>query len=40
MATEAGIAMPKVHLFSSQKGNGYFAKRFDREGNKRLTCTL
>lgn len=37
MATEAGIAMPKVHLFSSQKGNGYFAvKRFDREGNKRL----
>ena len=37
MATEAGIAMPNVHLFSSQKGNGYFAvKRFDREGNKRL----
>ena len=37
MATEAGITMPNVHLFSSQKGNGYFAvKRFDREGNKRL----
>ena len=37
MAKEAGIAMPNVHLFSSQKGNGYFAvKRFDREGNKRL----
>lgn len=37
MATEAGIAMPNVHLFSSQKGNGYFAvKRFDREGNERL----
>jgi serine/threonine-protein kinase HipA len=37
MATKAGIAMPNVHLFSSQKGNGYFAvKRFDREGNERL----
>ena len=37
MAKEAGIAMPNVHLFSSQKGNGYFAvKRFDREGNERL----
>ena len=37
MATEAGIAMPNVHLFSSQKGNGYFAViRFDREGNERL----
>lgn len=37
MATVAGIAMPNVHLFSSQKGNGYFAvKRFDREGNERL----
>ncbi|WP_241282840.1 type II toxin-antitoxin system HipA family toxin [Chryseobacterium timonianum] len=37
MATEAGINIPEVHLFPSQKGNGYFAvKRFDREGNKRL----
>lgn len=37
MAADAGIAMPNVHLFSSQKGNGYFAvKRFDRDGNKRL----
>lgn len=37
MAVDAGINMPEVHLFSSQKGNGYFAvKRFDREGNKRL----
>ena len=37
MAVDAGIKMPDVHLFPSQKGNGYFAvKRFDREGNKRL----
>lgn len=37
MAKEAGITMPEVHLFSSQKGKGYFAvKRFDREENKRL----
>ena len=37
MATEAGIVMPNVHLFSSQMGNGYFAvKRFDRSENKRL----
>lgn len=37
MAVDAGINMPEVHLFPSQKGNGYFAvKRFDREGNKRL----
>lgn len=37
MAVNAGINVPEVHLFPSQKGNGYFAvKRFDREGNKRL----
>lgn len=37
MAVDAGIQMPDVHLFPSQKGNGYFAvKRFDREGNKRF----
>lgn len=37
MAVDAGIIIPKVYLFPSQKGNGYFAvKRFDREGNKRL----
>lgn len=37
MALDAGIIMPEVHLFPSQKGNGYFAvKRFDRSGNKRL----
>lgn len=37
MAKEAGVLMPKVHLFASQKGAGYFAvKRFDRDGNKRL----
>ncbi len=36
MAIEAGINMPEVHLFSAQKGAGYFAiKRFDRENNKR-----
>jgi len=37
MAKEAGLIMPEVHLFPSQKGAGYFAvKRFDREGSKRL----
>lgn len=37
MALDAGIEIPTIHLFSSQKGNGYFAvKRFDRNGNKRL----
>lgn len=37
MAADAGIVMPNVHLFSSQKGNGYFAvKRFDRVGKKRF----
>jgi len=36
MAKEAGLTMPDVHLFSSQKGAGYFAvKRFDRTGNNR-----
>jgi serine/threonine-protein kinase HipA len=37
MAKEAGVLMTDVHLFSSQKGAGYFAvKRFDRDSNKRL----
>lgn len=37
MAKEAGVLMPDVHLFSSQKGAGYFAvKRFDRDGSTRL----
>jgi len=37
MAKDAGVLMPDVHLFPSQKGPGYFAvKRFDRNGNKRL----
>jgi len=36
MADDAGINMPDVHLFPTQKGAGYFAiKRFDREGDKR-----
>ncbi|MDR2235351.1 MAG: type II toxin-antitoxin system HipA family toxin [Chryseobacterium sp.] len=36
MAVDAGIKMPEVHLFSSQKGDGYFAvKRFDRKGTQR-----
>ncbi len=36
MAKQAGIAMPEIHLFSAQKGAGYFAvKRFDRHGAKR-----
>ncbi|MDY3345665.1 type II toxin-antitoxin system HipA family toxin [Riemerella anatipestifer] len=37
MASKAGIEIPSVHLFSSQKSSGYFSvKRFDRDGNKRL----
>jgi serine/threonine-protein kinase HipA len=37
MAKEAGVSMSPVHLFSSQRGPGYFAvKRFDRSDNKRL----
>ncbi|MFS4430879.1 type II toxin-antitoxin system HipA family toxin [Chryseobacterium sp. S90] len=37
MAKESGIDMPDIHLFPSQKGNGYFAvKRFDRDGDRRL----
>lgn len=37
MAKESGISVPDIHLFSSQKGKGYFAiKRFDRDGNRRL----
>lgn len=36
MAKEAGVSMPEVHLFPSQKGSGYFAvKRFDRNGTRR-----
>lgn len=37
MAEESGVPMPKVHLFPSNKGSGYFSvKRFDREGIKRF----
>ena len=37
MAMDAGIDMTAVHLFSAQKGPGYFAtKRFDRDNNNRL----
>ncbi len=37
MAKEAGLNFPDTHLFSSKKGNGFFAvKRFDRNGDKRL----
>ena len=37
MAAEAGISMPNVHLFPSQRSSGYFAvKRFDRDKNRRL----
>lgn len=37
MAKAAGVIMPEVHLFPSQRSPGYFAiKRFDRIGNKRL----
>lgn len=37
MAKEAGLYFPDVHLFSSQKGNGFFGvKRFDRQEHKRF----
>src|SRR5690606_6713037 len=37
MAKNAGVDVPPVHLYPSQRGPGYFAiKRFDREGTKRL----
>lgn len=37
MAKEAGIVVPEVFLFPSNRGGGYFAvQRFDREGCKRL----
>ena len=37
MAKEAGVLMPDVHLYPTQKGPGYFAvKRFDCDGKKRL----
>jgi serine/threonine-protein kinase HipA len=36
LAQDAGINMPDVHLFTANKGPGYFAtKRFDRVGSKR-----
>lgn len=37
MAANAGLEMPATHLFSSQKGSGYYAvKKFDRNKNKRF----
>ncbi len=37
MAKAAGVKIPDVYLFPSQRGPGYFSvKRFDREGSKRL----
>jgi serine/threonine-protein kinase HipA len=37
MAKEAGVNMPDVHLFPSQRGFGFFAvKRFDRRGKQRV----
>ncbi|AIM38995.1 phosphatidylinositol kinase [Sphingobacterium sp. ML3W] len=37
LAKEAGILMPDIHLFSSQKGAGYFAvQRFDRDQHNKL----
>lgn len=37
LAKEAGVLMPDIHLFSSQKGAGYFAvQRFDRDKNNKL----
>ncbi|MEN5434726.1 type II toxin-antitoxin system HipA family toxin [Sphingobacterium faecium] len=37
LAKEAGVLMPDIHLFSSQKGAGYFAvQRFDRDKNNKF----
>lgn len=37
MARDAGIMIPETHLFSAQRGGGYFAtKRFDRAPHGRL----
>jgi serine/threonine-protein kinase HipA len=37
MAKKAGISVPDIHLFSAQKGAGYFAvKRFDRNDKERF----
>ena len=37
MAKAAGIEMMPTHLFSSNKGTGYFGvRRFDRDGNRRI----
>ena len=39
MAVDAGLEMTKTHLFSAQRGAGYFAtQRFDREMHWRVHC--
>ena len=36
MARDAGVEMPETHLFRTRKSGYFGAKRFDREGNKRV----
>ncbi|MDD2325336.1 MAG: type II toxin-antitoxin system HipA family toxin [Alphaproteobacteria bacterium] len=36
MAKEAGVEMPETHLFLAKKGRYFGAKRFDRQGDKRI----
>jgi serine/threonine-protein kinase HipA len=36
MAKEAGIAMPETHLFRTKRSRYFGAKRFDRDGSRRI----
>ena len=36
MARDAGVVLPEAHLFRTKKGAYFGAKRFDRQGNKRV----
>lgn len=36
MAKDAGIEMPETHLFQAKKSRYFGAKRFDRQGDKRI----
>ena len=36
MAKEAGVVIPETHLFRAKKGRYFGAKRFDRQGDRRI----
>jgi serine/threonine-protein kinase HipA len=36
MAKDAGVDMPQTHLFRTKKGGYFGAKRFDRQGDRRI----